>query len=1204
MVGSVTLGLLVSGLTPAGATPATVPTTSVVVSESLQPVLFAEATSRGTGSGARDHSMRFFARTVGSSSWNLLNASPTSGLTGTARVGAGLSIGQSFEYQVEHCDNSGCITSPVKTGQVSPELGAGPRPGASGLPFALGDALSAQVDVGSGNLMVQAAGIDLPRVSGGLGVGAVYNSLPLAGLGDSSAPGSQSAFFTSPMAAGWRLSTGSGVYLRAEPRTGAVVFYGPGGATGAFFPNGATAYTAPPGFTMDLTKTASPAGWSLFDHDSAQTWLFDTSGLLTGLRDRNGNTTTFAYTYTPGAYANSALTGITTDQGSTAARTLTVNRSGATITGLTQTAPQGSGLTSRSVTYAYNGGRLTGITDTLGRTTTLAYTGNFLTSVAAPGGIVTDFAYDGSTGRVTSVSQPTATTGTRAVTRIDYPDAATMRVAEPNTDQAQGIGAVPRTTYTLTGDGQKLVASVTDPTGAARSTTYTPFLDVASATDPAGTTTGDFDANSGESITGLTGASGATAGYSYDGSDPMTRYQPTGSTDGQGNASVHTYNGAGNRTSSANASSATAAVAYNADGTVSAATSVNGSVTTYGYNADKQLTSITPPAGTTLSARAYTFDAFGRVRTYTSGRGVTETYTYDAADRLTTTAYTGTGSAGGNVTYAYNTPGWMTSRVDPSGTTTYAYDPLGRLASRTHSINNIAVAYSYDRTGNVATETTTVPSVAGKTTTYAYDTRNLVTRMTLANGQVIDFAYDSTGRRTDTWSGTNAARTSWDAHTTTAYNEAGQVARVWTAKASNDADRVSDLTYDYASPGSSADTAAGGCATAPAAGTVTDLRWAMTDNVTGQTTAYCYDTQNRLVSAVAPTVGATAAVDFHYTYDANGNRLELRENGQVTQTQTVNAADQLTMAGYTHDAAGNTTATPDLGAMTYGRDEQMRGRTFTSDTGATANVSYVYADTNQVELLRIAGAGQSRTYSYGRTDANGLPQIATVTNSGSAPAADNTGYIAHDPVGTPIAFTAWTGQTHFYAEDGLGSTVALINQSGAYTADYNYDPNGEVTVTNPNGGSQILQYSPFRYAGGTYDHSSNLILFGQRWYDPTTGRFTQQDSIETIGNPTHSNRYEYAASNPTNFVDPTGQYPGLGTSPSQGPANTCSAARTCRPGGLAPASGSRTTPAQRRAGNCAAAALTGAIGGAALGGGVPGAVGGAALGCAGVLLQQ
>jgi RHS repeat-associated protein len=109
------------------------------------------------------------------------------------------------------------------------------------------------------------------------------------------------------------------------------------------------------------------------------------------------------------------------------------------------------------------------------------------------------------------------------------------------------------------------------------------------------------------------------------------------------------------------------------------------------------------------------------------------------------------------------------------------------------------------------------------------------------------------------------------------------------------------------------------------------------------------------------------------------------------------------------------------------------------------------------------------------------------------------------------------------ADRGLGSTIALVNQSGTQTADYDYDPPGEVTVTNPASTSNAQRVNPFHYAGGTYNISSRLIKFGQRGYDADTGRFTEQDSIETLADPSRANRYEYANGNPTNYVDPTGK---------------------------------------------------------------------------------
>ncbi|MFC0100990.1 RHS repeat-associated core domain-containing protein [Micromonospora marina] len=63
-----------------------------------------------------------------------------------------------------------------------------------------------------------------------------------------------------------------------------------------------------------------------------------------------------------------------------------------------------------------------------------------------------------------------------------------------------------------------------------------------------------------------------------------------------------------------------------------------------------------------------------------------------------------------------------------------------------------------------------------------------------------------------------------------------------------------------------------------------------------------------------------------------------------------------------------------------------------------------------------------------------------------------------------------------------------------------------------------------RYTGGIYDQSTGFTKFGQCWYNPQQGRFTQQDSLSFIGNLRDGNRYAYAAANPVNYIDPTGMY--------------------------------------------------------------------------------
>lgn len=48
-------------------------------------------------------------------------------------------------------------------------------------------------------------------------------------------------------------------------------------------------------------------------------------------------------------------------------------------------------------------------------------------------------------------------------------------------------------------------------------------------------------------------------------------------------------------------------------------------------------------------------------------------------------------------------------------------------------------------------------------------------------------------------------------------------------------------------------------------------------------------------------------------------------------------------------------------------------------------------------------------------------------------------------------------------------------------------------------------------------------MFGTRYYDPSVGRWTQQDAAAgSIGDPSSVNRYAYVGGDPVNFADPDG----------------------------------------------------------------------------------
>lgn len=223
----------------------------------------------------------------------------------------------------------------------------------------------------------------------------------------------------------------------------------------------------------------------------------------------------------------------------------------------------------------------------------------------------------------------------------------------------------------------------------------------------------------------------------------------------------------------------------------------------YSYDNAGRLTRLATPDGRTVF---YQYDADGRlirvidgadVTTYTYApvtglpasqtlpNGITTTYTYDADGRLTDVVHkTPDNALLMGFHYTLNALGQRTSvtRQTPGSSelTTYSYDALGRLASVTYPDSKI-VSYTYDPVGNRLSMTTVLGgnttvvnyeydrenrllragdevfqhdangnlirrSSPARTTTYAYDARNLLTRVETED-RVVTFEYDGDGNR-------------------------------------------------------------------------------------------------------------------------------------------------------------------------------------------------------------------------------------------------------------------------------------------------------------------------------------------------------------------------------------------------------------------------------------------------------------------------
>jgi RHS repeat-associated protein len=112
--------------------------------------------------------------------------------------------------------------------------------------------------------------------------------------------------------------------------------------------------------------------------------------------------------------------------------------------------------------------------------------------------------------------------------------------------------------------------------------------------------------------------------------------------------------------------------------------------------------------------------------------------------------------------------------------------------------------------------------------------------------------------------------------------------------------------------------------------------------------------------------------------------------------------------------------------------------------------------------------------------------------------------------------------------DAQGDIIGLADHvNGEVKRTFRYGPYGENTQSE---GTQTVPY-PFGYKGGYRLPAGNkgegnvtngLIHYGARYYDPTTGRWTQQDPLSHIASPVQGNRFLFAGSDPINKSDPSG----------------------------------------------------------------------------------
>jgi RHS repeat-associated protein len=483
-------------------------------------------------------------------------------------------------------------------------------------------------------------------------------------------------------------------------------------------------------------------------------------------------------------------------------------------------------------------------------------------------------------------------------------------------------------------------------------------------------------------------------------------------------------------------------------------------------------------------------------------------------DQVTEAVYTGPGATK-TIKYTYNADGALEKIVDPTGTTTYTLDALGRVTEEALP-GGVSNAYGYDEASNLVSFTD-----AGGATHYAYNGLNELESMYEPGGtctgtpsKCTQFAYDNDGSLTKTTYASGASMR---------YKLAATTGRVLTAEADGPkGETLLSNKYEYDEYSK-------------------DTPLILRDSFSGPggataETDYSYEELDRLTEALTKSATASYKSCYHYRYDPVGNMYR-EESTPLSETCTGNDLEGLYNAGNELECrmkgpaeACSKENTTEISGYTYngaGDETAIKGYNDPASTG------FAYNNLKQLESLTPPGKAEEKLKYLG-SGQDKLTGIGTTTLQNSAlgitkqTIEGNTSYYARTPAGTLTDERLPGGTSYNPVYDAQGDVIGLLNSSGELVQTIRYGPYGKNTNT-----TGSLSYSPtndpFLFQSGYHTPGGNagtgnvpngLYHFGERYYDPTTARWTQPDPLGGS-----NAEYAFATDDPINETDPTGECP-------------------------------------------------------------------------------
>lgn len=427
-------------------------------------------------------------------------------------------------------------------------------------------------------------------------------------------------------------------------------------------------------------------------------------------------------------------------------------------------------------------GRLKKVTDGENRATNIAYDDNDrITSVTDPAGIKTNYEYDAADNRTAIInaqgkrwtfaydnknrlSRSTDPLGQATeylynnddeLTTLLSPSGRTVQYEYDARGQRSKIIDPLKGEIRFSYDNQQNLTALTDQRGNTTTFIYDELYRLSAQRDPLGRTTSfKYDAvnNLVETVDRLNRRTtitrdalnrpatiayvDATVSYTFDEAGRLTRLNDT-----QAGALTWDYDAANRLLSETTPPQNVVRYSYNKASQRATMTAADRPVVTYGYDAAGRLSTIKQGVETFTWA----YDDLSRMKSLSRPNGVTTSYEYDAADKLNRILHANAANAPlEDLKYGYNVDDEIES-IASLGSGTLL--PTAKTVNAADAANRIprfgSAAYTFDEEGQTRTKTD-----GQGTTTYDWDARGRLAKVTLPNGQVANYAYDALDRRT------------------------------------------------------------------------------------------------------------------------------------------------------------------------------------------------------------------------------------------------------------------------------------------------------------------------------------------------------------------------------------------------------------------------------------------------------------------------